>query len=195
MKTVTLKINGQEVTAEAGTTVLEAARSIGVDIPTLCAYDELEPAGVCRLCMVEITQGKKSRLVTSCVYPVENGLEVQTETEKVNQMRRMLIELLLPVAPSGPISALAKRFGVEKSRFKLDEPDEAPTNCSLCGLCVRYCDQVVGENAVGFLGRGVNRKVALMPDKGDECAFCRKCYSICNSGRVVEIAEVFPDQP
>ncbi len=195
MNTVTLKINGREVTAKEGTSVLEAARSLGIDIPTLCAYEELESAGVCRLCMVEITRGKKTRLVTSCVYPVENGLEVQTETDRVNNIRRMLIELLLPVAPSGPINALAKRFGVEKSRFKLEGPKEAPTNCSLCGLCVRYCEQVKGEHAVGFLGRGVNRKVALMADKGDECAFCRQCYSLCNSGRFVEMAEVFPDQP
>jgi NADH dehydrogenase/NADH:ubiquinone oxidoreductase subunit G len=194
MNTVTLTINGREVTATEGTTVLEAARSLGIEIPTLCAYDVLEPAGVCRMCMVEITQGKKTRLVTSCVYPVENGLAVQTETDRVNKIRKMLIELLLPVAPSGPINALAKRYGVQQSRFQLDEHQE-PTNCSLCGLCVRYCEQVVGENAVGFLGRGVNRKVALMPGKGDECAFCRKCYSVCNSGRFVEIAEVFPEQP
>ena len=194
MSTVTLKINGREATAEEGTTVLEAARSLGIDIPTLCAWDEVEPAGVCRMCMVEIARGGKTRLVTSCVYPVENGLEVQTETERVNKIRRLLIELLMPVAPSGPIAALAKRYGVEKSRFRLDKHQE-PANCSLCGLCVRYCEQVVGENAVGFLGRGVNRKVALTPDKGEECAFCRKCYSLCNSGRFVELAEVFPDQP
>lgn len=195
MNTVTLKINGKELSAKEGTTVLEAARSQGIDIPTLCAYDELEPAGACRMCMVEITRGKKTRLVTSCVYPVENGLEVQTETDRVNKIRKMLIELLLPVAPSGPINALAKRYGVEKTRFKLDTAKEAPTNCSLCGLCVRYCEQVKGEYAVGFLGRGVNRKVALLPGKGDECVFCRQCYSLCNSGRFIEMAEVFPEQP
>ncbi|MDA8306152.1 MAG: 2Fe-2S iron-sulfur cluster-binding protein [Deltaproteobacteria bacterium] len=195
MKTVTLKINGLEVSAREGASVLDAARAAGFDIPTLCSHEELEPAGVCRFCMVEITRGTKSRLVASCVYPVENGLEVQTESDRVKKIRRMLIELLLPVAPSGPIGALAKRYGVEKSRFELDNPGQAPANCSLCGLCVRYCEQIGGGDAVGFLGRGVSRKVALMPDKGDECVFCRKCYSICNSGRFVEMAEVFPDQP
>ncbi len=192
MKTVTLTINGREVTAREGQSVLDAARAVGIDIPTLCAHDQLEPAGVCRFCMVEITQGKKTRLVTSCVFPVESGLVVQTETERVNNIRRMLIELLLPVAPSGPLNALAKRYGVVKSRF---QTAEEPSNCSLCGLCVRYCEQINGEHAVGFVGRGVNRKVALTADKGDECVFCRKCYSICNSGRFVEIAEVFPEQP
>jgi bidirectional [NiFe] hydrogenase diaphorase subunit len=192
MNEITLKINGQNVTAQEGTTLLQAARAAGIHIPTLCHHEELEPAGVCRLCMVEIKKGTRSRLVASCVYPVENGLEVETETEKVNKVRRMLIELLMPVAPSGPINSYAQQFGIEKSRFKL--VDEEPSNCSLCGLCVRYCEEIVGEHAAGFFGRGVNRKVALLPNKGDACVFCRKCYKICNSGRFIEIAEVFPDQ-
>lgn len=193
MKAITLKINGQKVAAEEGTTLLQAAKAAGINIPTLCSHEELEPAGVCRFCMVEISKGGKRRLVTSCVYPVENGLDVLTESERVNKVRRMILELLLPVAPSGPVSALARQYGVEKSRF---EPDvgEQPTNCTLCGLCVRYCQQIGGQYAVGFLGRGVNRKVALMPDKGEECIFCRQCYKICNSGRFVEISEAFPEQ-
>ncbi|HYA39993.1 MAG TPA: 2Fe-2S iron-sulfur cluster-binding protein [Syntrophobacteraceae bacterium] len=193
MKKITLKINGQDVTAEEGATLLEAAKAAGIDIPTLCAHEELEPAGVCRFCVVEISKGTRSRLVTSCVYPVESGLEVQTESQRVNKVRRMLVELLMPVAPSGPISALARQYGIERSRFELDEGEE-PSNCSLCGLCVRYCEQIGGENAVGFAGRGVNRKVVLMPDKGEQCIFCRQCYKICNSGRFVEISEAFPEQ-
>jgi NADH dehydrogenase/NADH:ubiquinone oxidoreductase subunit G len=193
MKKITLKINGREVTASEGTTLLQAAKAAGIDIPTLCAHDELEPAGVCRFCMVEIKKGAGSRLVTSCVYPVEKGLEVQTDSEKVNKARRMLVELLMPVAPSGPIEAFAKQYGIEKSRFELDDEEE-PSNCSLCGLCVRYCEHVNAHYAVGFSGRGVNRKVVLMPDKGDECVFCRRCYKICNSGRFIEISEAFPEQ-
>jgi len=193
MKKIALKINGQNVTAMEGTTLLQAAKAAGIDIPTLCAHEQLEPAGVCRFCMVEIKKGAGSRLVTSCVYPVENGLEVQTDSERVNRVRRMLVELLMPVAPSGPISAFAKQYGVERSRFELDEGEE-PSNCSLCGLCVRYCEQIGGENAVGFSGRGIKKKVVLMPDKGEECVFCRQCYKICNSGRFVEISEAFPEQ-
>ena len=193
MKQITLKINGRKVTANEGQTLLQAAKGAGIDIPTLCAHEGLEPAGVCRFCMVEIKKGTRTRLVTSCVYPVENDLEVQTDTDKINKIRKMLVELLMPVAPSGPISAFARQYGIEKSRFELEEGEE-PSNCSLCGLCVRYCEQIGGENAVGFFGRGVNRKVALMPDKGEECVFCRQCYKICNSGRFVELSEVFPEQ-
>lgn len=193
MKEITLKINGKDVTAAEGTSVLNAAKAVGIDIPTLCTHEELEPAGVCRFCMVEVKKGNRSRLVASCVYPVESGLEVTTENDKINNIRKMLVELLMPVAPSGPIEAFAKQYGIEKSRFSLEESEE-PSNCSLCGLCVRYCEQLGGENAVGFFGRGVNKKVALLPDKGDSCVFCRKCYKVCNSGRFVEIAEVFPEQ-
>lgn len=192
MKQITLNIDGQSVTADEGTTLLKAAKSAGINIPTLCCHDELEPAGVCRLCMVEIKKGNRSRTVASCVYPVEEGIEVLTETDKINKIRRMLIELLMPVAPSGPINALAKKYGIEKSRFTL--VDEEPSHCSLCGICVRYCEQVTGEHAVGFFGRGVNRKVALLPEKGHDCVFCRKCFEMCNSGRFIEIAEAFPEQ-
>ena len=192
MNEITLKINGQNVTAEEGKTLLDAAKAAGIYIPTLCSHDELESAGVCRLCMVEIKKGTRSRLVASCAYLVEDGLEVQTDTERVNNVRKMILELLMPVAPSGPISVLARQYGVEKSRFKLG--DEEPSNCSLCGLCVRYCEQIGGEHVVGFVGRGVDRKVALLPDKGEQCVFCRKCYSLCNSGRFIEISEAFPEQ-
>lgn len=193
MKQITLKINGQEVTAAEGTTVLKAAKAAGIEVPTLCAHEELEPAGVCRFCMVEVKKGNRTRLVTSCVYPVESGIEVTTDNEKIHSIRKMLVELLMPMAPSGPIESFAKQYGIQKSRFKLEEGEE-PTNCSLCGLCVRYCEQLGGENAVGFVGRGVNKKVVLMADKGDSCVFCRKCYKVCNSGRFVELSEVFPEQ-
>lgn len=191
MKEITLKINGQNVTVGEGTTLLKAAKAAGVVIPTLCCHEELEPAGVCRFCMVEIKKGTRSRLVASCVYPAEEGLEVETDTEKVHKIRKMIIELLMPIAESGPVKALAKQYGVEQSRFTL--VDEEPTHCTLCGVCVRYCDQIVKEGAVGFIGRGVKRKVALLPEKGDRCVFCRKCYEICNAGRFVEIAEGFPE--
>lgn len=191
MSDLTLKIDGREVTVAEGTTVLEAAKSIGIQIPTLCHHSEVEPAGVCRFCMVEVKKGNRSRLVASCVYPAEQGLEVQTETEKINSVRKMILELLLPTAPSGPIKALAKKYGIEKSRFEL--ADEEPSHCTLCGICVRYCDQVTGEHVAGFVGRGVKRKVSLMAEKGDACVFCQKCYELCHGGRFVEIAEGFPE--
>ena len=191
MKDVTLKIDGREVTVTEGTTLLEAAKSIGIPIPTLCHHPEVEPAGVCRFCMVEVKKGDRTRLVASCVYPAEAGIEVQTETEQVNRVRKMILELLLPTVASGPIKALAKKYGIDQSRFELGE--EEPSHCSLCGICVRYCEQVSGGHTVTFVGRGVDRKVALLPEKGDACVFCQKCFELCHGGRFVEIAEGFPE--
>jgi len=191
MKDVTLKIDGRDVTVDQGKTLLEAAKTIGIQIPTLCYHEEVEPAGVCRFCMVEVKKGNRSRLVASCVYPVEEGIEVLTETDRINQVRKMILELLLPVAASGPLKAMAKKYGIEKSRFEVAEEEE--THCTLCGICVRYCEQVVKENAAGFVGRGVERKVSLIAEKGDACVFCQKCFELCHGGRFVEIAEGFPE--
>lgn len=182
MKEISLKINGQNVTAPEGATLLGAAKAAGIDIPTLCHYEGLEPAGVCRFCMVEITKGERSRLVASCVYPVEEGLEVQTETERTNKVRRMIIELLMPDAPTGPVSNYARRYGIEKSRF---EPiDDEVSNCTLCGLCVRLC-QRMGPRAIDFAGRGAEIKISTPFDaKSEECVACGACASICPTGRV-----------
>ena len=114
MENVNLEIDGRTVEAEQGTTVLQAARSIGIKIPTLCDDDRLEAYGGCRMCMVEIeTKWGRKRLVASCVYPVEEGLKVQTNTEKVDRIRQMIIELLWPAW-----QLYAQEYGVTSSRFK-----------------------------------------------------------------------------
>jgi NADH dehydrogenase/NADH:ubiquinone oxidoreductase subunit G len=87
---------------------------------------------------------------------------------------------------------LAKRYGIKKSHFALDKDEEA-SYCTLCRLCIRYYREVVGENAVGFVGRGVDRKGALLPEKGDTCVFCRKCYKLFKGGIFPELAEGFPE--
>lgn len=175
MKTVTLEIDGKKITAEEGKTVLQAARSAGIDIPTLCYAEELSPAGACRFCMVEVNKGGHKRLVASCAYPVEEGISVITENERILKIRRLIAELLWPSSTS-----LGKRLGVTSSRF---EP--RGSDCSLCGLCVRYCSEVAKKSVVYFHGRGINRKVAFVPGTENDCAFCRKCYDLCSGGWVV----------
>jgi len=173
MGTVTLEIEGKTVQAEKGTTVLEAARSAGIHIPTLCHDDRLEEYGGCRMCMVEIeTKRGRKRLVASCVYPVEEGLRVQTATEKVKKIRRMIIELLWP-----SWQPYAEEYGVTSSRFKT-----GMTDCSLCGLCVRYCADVKKANNVYFKGRGVERQPALVDGAELECRACGECFTLCGSG-------------
>ena len=179
MHEVILTINDRSVMAVEGMTILQAAQSEGIEIPTLCHLPRLTPAGACRLCTVEISKGGRSRLVVSCVYPVEEGLEVQTESERVRKGRKLILELLLARAPG--VQALREygvKYGVNTEKF----PSE-PNFCILCGLCVRYCAEVKQKHAIGFVGRGVERQVMFQPDiAAKECASCGECFAICPTG-------------
>lgn len=181
MKDIRLDIDGKIVEAEEGTTILKAAQEAGIDIPTLCYHEQLSPYGACRLCSVEITKNGRTRLVASCVYQVEEGLVVKTESELVKKIRKMVLELLLPLAPTGPLESLAQKYGLKRSRFSAEK-----TSCVLCGLCVRYCAEIKKANAIGFIGRGVDRQVAFLPEVATKvCDSCRECFAICPGGKVV----------
>jgi len=173
---VTLNIDGREVKAKAGTTVMAAAREVNILIPNLCNNDELNPYGACRLCVVEITHGKRTRIVASCIYEVAEGLTVKTDTERVRNVRRLVIELLLSRNPNHPkLLNIAEGLGVKKSRF----PEEFK-GCILCGQCIRTCREVVGVSAIGFEGRGVTRKVTTpFNEAPPDCIACGSCAYIC----------------
>ena len=175
MKSVKLKIDGKPVEISEGTTIFEAAMSIGIEIPHLCYHETLKPYGACRLCMVEISKNGRKKLVASCVYPVEEGLVVKTSTEKIKRIRKVLVELLWPTSQKW-----AKECGVTRSRF---HPEN--TDCSLCGICVRYCAEVKNVHAVYFKGRGIEREIALVPDVARECLYCRECFGLCTGGKIV----------
>lgn len=172
MKNVSLRIDGKRVRAPEGATILEAAKQAGIDIPTLCHSDGLKPYGACRMCMVEIQKDDRTKLVASCVYPVEEGLVVQTKSETVIKIRRMIIELLWPAS-----QRVAKEYGVTASRFTPELPD-----CSLCGLCVRYCSEVKKQRLLYFKGRGIDRQPAFLEGTSDLCATCQECFELCTGG-------------
>ncbi len=191
MKSIRLEINGEIVKAEEGMTILQAARGAGIDIPTLCYDERLAPYGACRLCTVEITRDKRTRLVASCVYPVEEGLVVKTNSERVRKIRKMILELILPLAPTGPIETLARQYGLEGSRFTAER-----TDCILCGLCVRYCAEIKKANAIGFVGRGIDRDVAFLPEVAPKvCNSCRECFALCPGGKIVEGSDILLPPP
>jgi bidirectional [NiFe] hydrogenase diaphorase subunit len=173
---IKLRINGIDVQVEKGTTLLEAARFLGFPIPTLCHMDGLSPYGACRLCVVEIGEAPKSRLVTSCTYPAEEGLVVRTASERVMRARRMIIELLLASCPqSKVIQDIASKHNVRQQRFKQEYED-----CILCGLCVRMCAEQMMAKAIGFQGRGENRRIGTPFDiKSDICRQCGGCIYVC----------------
>ena len=176
MSDVSMTIDGKEVVARAGTTVLEAARSAGIRIPTLCHHEKLEPFGGCRLCLVEVEARGSKRHVVACVYPVERGLVVRTRTEKVDRIRKTLLELLLAHAPESPqLVELAREYGADKDRFGKD-----PSFCVHCGLCVRYCAEVAKKHAVGFVDRGIRKEISFVPEiAAVECGRCQGCFPLC----------------
>jgi NADH dehydrogenase/NADH:ubiquinone oxidoreductase subunit G len=173
---ITFRMNGLEVQAEEGSTLLETARFYGLEIPTLCHNDGLTPFGGCRLCVVEIGEGLRTKLVSSCTYPVEEGLVVRTDSARVWKSRRMMIELMLAMAPGSKIlQDMASQFGVTQVRF-------TPRNgeCVLCGLCTRICAEQMDASAIGFQQRGHKRKIATPFDmRSDVCRLCGACMYIC----------------
>ena len=173
---IELSVNGLHVSVEEVTTILEAARFLGFPIPTLCHKDGLSPYGACRLCVVEIGTEPNTRLVSSCTYPVEEGLKVRTASSRVMRARRMIVELLLASCPqSKTIQDLASAYGINRQRFKQEYED-----CILCGLCVRMCEEQMMAKAIGFRGRGENRSIGRPFDiKSDECRLCGGCIYIC----------------
>jgi len=176
MSEILLQIDGREVKAREGMTILEAAQSVGIDIPTLCYHEKLEPYGACRICTVEVETGGRTRLVAACLCPVEENLVVRTRSEKVTRTRKMLLELMLAHAPeAGVLQDLAQEYGVRKVLF-----EKEPSFCILCGLCVRYCAEVKKKNAIGFVDRGVRREVMFVPEiASKECWDCKECFPLC----------------
>jgi NADH dehydrogenase/NADH:ubiquinone oxidoreductase subunit G len=173
---INLTINGLNVSVEEGSTLLEAAQFLGFPIPTLCHMEGLSPYGACRLCVVEIGEGEKTRLVSSCTYPAQEGLKVRTASARVIRARKMVLELLLASCPqSKTIQDLASKYEVRQQRFKQEYED-----CILCGLCVRMCQEQMMAKAIGFQGRGENRRIGTPFDiKSDVCRLCGGCIYVC----------------
>jgi len=188
MRMVNVTIDGKNVQVKEGTTVLEAAKGLGIDIPTLCHHGAMAPYGACRLCLVELRSGKWSKVQTSCTYPVWDGLEVSTSSEKVIKARKFIVELLLARCPnSKEIRQLADTLGVRKTRFKTADPEE---KCILCGLCVRVCGEIIGSSAISFINRGMERAVETpFKIESDTCIGCGACAAVCPTG-IIKIEDI-----
>jgi bidirectional [NiFe] hydrogenase diaphorase subunit len=173
---VTLTIDGLKIEASEGSMLLDVARDHNINIPTLCHHDAITPYGACRLCMVEISGDGWSKLVTSCLYPVEEGLNVDTKNDRVMTSRRVMMEFLLARCPDVKvIQDLARHMGIEETPFEKGDSD-----CILCGMCVRVCEEVVGVSALGFISRGVDREVGTpFLESSDVCVGCGSCAEIC----------------
>jgi NADH dehydrogenase/NADH:ubiquinone oxidoreductase subunit G len=206
-KMVTLKIDGKEVKAPEGTTLIDAAALAGIHIPNLCYIKGMKGVGACRLCLVEI-EGMKAPVI-SCNTKVKEGMTVNTKTEKVEEVRKFVIDLILSMHPLDcmtctkagvcRLQSYAYDFGIKESSFtrkKFGYPtDEAnpffkrdPDYCILCGRCVRVCKEQ-GTNVLDFMGRGVGSKVVTATDKPlqeSECTFCGSCVDVCPVNALLE---------
>jgi len=211
MQEVKLTINGQEVIVEEGTTVLEAAKRIGIKIPTLCTMPELGFApGSCRVCVVEVED--LPTLTAACAYPVRDGLVIHTHSERVLKARKMVLELLITNHPldcmtceksgSCVLEDLAYDLGIKESRFgrsekKLPLDDSNPfivrdlNKCVLCGRCIKICSEIQQSKIIDFGYRGLETRIIVDNDrdlKYSDCVFCGQCVAVCPVGALIDKA-------
>ncbi len=205
--TIHATIDGRDVTAPAGTTILEAARGIGINVPTLCHHETLKPTGACRLCVVEVNNS--GNLVTSCNTALAEGMVLSTESQIVVETRRLLLELLLSDHPlvcmtceqagACELQDLCYRYGIEDSSYsgerrqfpiESDNPmiERDMSKCILCGKCVRVCHEVQVTDAIDFCERSFETQIAGPFDQPLDisfCRFCGQCVDICPTGAIV----------
>ncbi|MBQ8076748.1 MAG: iron hydrogenase small subunit [Eubacterium sp.] len=209
MDMVNVKINGIAASVPKGSTILEAARQIGIEIPTLCYMKKINEIGACRICIVEANEGRGFRQVTACVYPVSEGMEVLTNTDKIQKARRTTLELILSTHEKKCLSCsrstncelqkLCNEYGVEESSFEGDKPhydlDTSTAHlvrdnnkCILCRRCVAACKQqyvgVIGPNDRGFdtqIGQPFGLSLNETP-----CISCGQCTAVCPTGALTE---------
>lgn len=188
---VTINIDGKPVEVLEDTTILKAAEKAGVWIPTMCHSEFFEPYGVCRLCSVEVVRGKRSRIVTACNFPVRGGMNVQTNSERVKWLRKVIMELTLSRWPNVKvIREMAEKLGVSAPRFASLERDEAEDACILCGMCVNMCNDVVKAGVLAFANTGIKREVVLpFNERSDQCIVCGSCAHVCPTGHIKMILE------
>jgi len=206
---IKIKINDRDIEAKEGTTILEAARAAGERIPTLCHIKDMFPSGACRMCVVEV-KGRPA-LIPSCAYPVEPGLEIKTNSQRVITARRMIVQLLLASHPFDcltctkngfcELQSLASEYGIDRVPFKgatrhhytdFSSPSicREPDKCILCGRCVRICEEVQGVSAIDFTRRGFNTMVlpAFEMDLSETaCVNCGQCVLACPTGALHEV--------
>ncbi|MCU7490333.1 MAG: 2Fe-2S iron-sulfur cluster binding domain-containing protein [Ignavibacteria bacterium] len=208
MLMVQLTINSIKVNAEEGMTILDAAKSVGIHVPTLCHLKNLTPTGACRMCVVEV-EGQRG-LIPSCAYPVYEGMVVETNSPRVRRARKTIVELLVENHPQDclvcvrnkncELQDLSEQYGVREHRYAGETKKHAidvsspsierdPAKCILCGRCVRVCNEIQKVGAIDFTNRGFSSIVTTPYNKGinvSECILCGQCILVCPTAALRE---------
>ena len=182
MECITAVINGKECDGEKGEFLLDIADRNGIVIPRLCHHESLRGLASCRLCLAEVTENNRKRIVTSCIFPVMRNITAETDTEEIRDMRGIIIGFLMAEAPGNErISALAAEYGASDiSRYRTDDGNA----CIVCGLCVRACAEVK-PGCIGTTRRGVYKKIAPPFDEPPAgCVGCAACANVCPTGHI-----------
>lgn len=179
---VNITIDGRQVQAKEGSTVLQNAQALNIDIPTLCFHKEVSPFGACRLCTVEVKSNGRWKLAASCQVEVAKGMEVKTDTAKIQESRKLAAALLYYKYPSTEaVRDMAAKLGIKVKDEKVNGKD-----CILCGLCTRTCHEIVKVDALRFQDRGLGR--AIEEPKIEfvtaNCIGCGSCAYVCPTGFV-----------
>lgn len=172
-----IKIDGKIFISDGNETILELALRNGIDIPHLCHKRGFEAIGRCRMCLVELVDRNRSKIVSSCQFPVKDGIEVKTNTDNIRNMRKDIVMLLYLKSPDNlKIKQLAEQYGVVAPlRYVDNESDD----CILCGLCVEACKSL-GTSAISMNGRGISKKVSTpYDDESLDCIGCNACAEVC----------------
>lgn len=179
-------IDGIKTEASPKTTILTIANQELIDIPTLCYNEHVEPRGACRICTVEVEVWGRKRLVTACNYPIQADIVINTKSERVLKLRRLILETLLARTPeSERIQELAEQYGVKKPRFNVEKTQD---KCIVCGLCVQVCKDIVGVSAIGLAERGTVRKpITPYEETSHTCIGCGSCVYVCPTDAITMI--------
>lgn len=170
-------INGKELNANEGETILELAKREKIDIPSLCHKKGFEGLGRCRMCLVEINDGNRKKIVSSCAYPVKENLEVLTHTDEIIKIRKDIVMLMyLKSSNNKYLTELAKKYNIVKPKKYIQKISD---DCILCGLCVEACKEL-GTNAISMVQRGSDKKVSTpFDDESKDCIGCGSCAEVC----------------
>lgn len=180
---VKVVIDDRSCEAEYGESILAVARRNEIDIPTLCHSDALTGMGSCRLCIVELLEAQKTKVVASCIYPITKEIVIRTDSYRIMRMRKSIMKLLISRAPGNKyLNSLAERYGLLPSKVPLLL--SKPEDCILCGLCVKACEEI-GTNAISTVGRGTEKKVSTPYDEPSAvCVGCGSCAAVCPTGAI-----------